>query len=200
MNKTTNNATTHTTGLSTAVNGTLILLGVAWLSACSSPIKTHTAQTNLAPPMTSAPMPSAMQTNLQGKTIYGDFDNKAVDNETADNKVFDNKTQTHPNKTRPSDSQNAHQTTKPRRFTCDKGTTVDEQKNALGLITLTVHAPTLSLNHQTMQLKQTEAQIGKHYLNDANPDSIYEWQTKDKQGIFTATVNGNEYSYLCQSK
>lgn len=85
-------------------------------------------------------------------------------------------------------------------YQCEQGTTIAERRTPNSdIISLTVNAPTLSLSNQVIELKQATSGSGERFVNDTNPASIYEWHAKGPEGVFTVTVNNQEYNYICQA-
>lgn len=89
----------------------------------------------------------------------------------------------------------------PNVYMCEQNTKVAAQYNAdTDIATLYITAPTLSLADQKIELKRAVSGSGVRYINDKNPASIYEWHTKNKDGILTVTASGNAYNFVCEQK
>lgn len=86
-------------------------------------------------------------------------------------------------------------------YTCTDGATITakynpKDDNAL----LTVNAPTWKLTNQDITLTSAVSGSGMRFVNETNPQSLYEWHSNGRDGILTVTVNGKEHSLTCTGK
>ncbi|OLF39592.1 MliC family protein [Psychrobacter sp. Cmf 22.2] len=63
---------------------------------------------------------------------------------------------------------------------------------------LNVTLPKIGLNNADIEVKQAVSGSGARYINDVNPKTTYDWQTKADFGIMTiSSDNGQQYSVNC---
>ncbi|WP_299187692.1 MliC family protein [uncultured Psychrobacter sp.] len=63
---------------------------------------------------------------------------------------------------------------------------------------LNVTLPKVGLNNADIEMKQAVSGSGARYINDVNPKTTYDWQTKADFGIMTiSSDNGQQYSVNC---
>lgn len=83
-------------------------------------------------------------------------------------------------------------------YTCTDGATViakynPKDDNAL----LTINAPTWKLTNQDITFKSAVSGSGMRFVNETNPQSLYEWHSNGRDGILTVKVNGQDHSLTC---
>ena len=89
----------------------------------------------------------------------------------------------------------------PRTYTCDQDANIvanynPDTKQAL----LNITAPSLSLNGADVELRRAPSASGMLFVNGVNPNSKYEWHTKNKFGVLdVTTADGTVYSLKCES-
>lgn len=84
-------------------------------------------------------------------------------------------------------------------FTCEDGGKVNASYSKNGDIAyLNVNLPKASITNKKLTLKQAVAGSGARYVDESNPDVIYEWHTKADYGIMSVDwASGKEYSVSC---
>ncbi len=84
-------------------------------------------------------------------------------------------------------------------FTCEDDGMVTAAYAADGQAAkLNVTLPKIGLNNADIEMKQAVSGSGARYINDVNPKTTYEWQTKADFGIMTiSSDNGQQYSVNC---
>lgn len=84
-------------------------------------------------------------------------------------------------------------------FTCEDDGMVTAAYAADGQAAkLNVTLPKIGLNNADIEVEQAVSGSGARYINDVNPKTTYEWQTKADFGIMTiSSDNGQQYSVNC---
>ncbi|WP_058368641.1 MliC family protein [Psychrobacter sp. ENNN9_III] len=84
-------------------------------------------------------------------------------------------------------------------FTCEDDGVVTAAYAADGQAAkLNVTLPKIGLNNADIEVKQAVSGSGARYINDVNPKTTYDWQTKADFGIITiSSDNGQQYSVNC---
>lgn len=84
-------------------------------------------------------------------------------------------------------------------FTCEDDGMVTAAYAADGQAAkLNVTLPKIGLNNADIEMKQAVSGSGARYINDVNPKTTYDWQTKADFGIMTiSSDNGQQYSVNC---
>ncbi|MGM8897821.1 MULTISPECIES: MliC family protein [unclassified Psychrobacter] len=84
-------------------------------------------------------------------------------------------------------------------FTCEDDGVVTAAYAADGQAAkLNVTLPKIGLNNADIEMKQAVSGSGARYINDVNPKTTYDWQTKADFGIMTiSSDNGQQYSVNC---
>lgn len=84
-------------------------------------------------------------------------------------------------------------------FTCEDDGVVTAAYAADGQAAkLNVTLPKVGLNNADIEMKQAVSGSGARYINDVNPKTTYDWQTKADFGIMTiSSDNGQQYSVNC---
>lgn len=67
------------------------------------------------------------------------------------------------------------------------------------LAILTVNSPAWHLNNQDITMRSAVSGSGMRFVNDTNPNSLYEWHTNGKDSILAVTIAGVEHVLSCQA-
>lgn len=64
---------------------------------------------------------------------------------------------------------------------------------------LTINAPTWQLNNQEITMHPAVSGSGMRFINDTNPNSLYAWHAKGRDGILSVTIAGKEHMLSCEA-
>lgn len=86
-------------------------------------------------------------------------------------------------------------------YTCENGSTISTlQVEDSSVIKLVITDEVLKFVNQSISLKIAESASGTRYVNELNPASTYEWQTKKTYGVLTVTTPTRTYTLSCEAK
>lgn len=102
-----------------------------------------------------------------------------------------------PTTTAPAPTPNAQQVVQS--FTCEDDGIITATYAADGQAAdLNVTLPKVGLSNAEITMKQAVSGSGARYINDVNPKTTYDWQTKADFGIMTVkSDNGQQYQVNC---
>lgn len=66
-----------------------------------------------------------------------------------------------------------------------------------GIAKLLVNAPSWKINNQTITMTSAVSGSGARFVNDTNPNSLYEWHTKGRDGLLSVKIAGSTYTLTC---
>ncbi|STZ64251.1 Membrane-bound lysozyme-inhibitor of c-type lysozyme [Moraxella lacunata] len=86
------------------------------------------------------------------------------------------------------------------KYLCEKDGKVTAKYNPdAGHALLTITAPSLGLESVDVEMQPAKSASGMLFVNDVNPESKYEWHTKNKFGALDiTTADGTVYSLKCE--
>lgn len=85
-------------------------------------------------------------------------------------------------------------------FTCEDNGAIVATYSANGQVAdLNVTLPKVGLSNAVVRTERAVSGSGARYVNNVNPQTTYDWQTKADYGIMTiSTDNGQQYQVNCQ--
>ena len=94
----------------------------------------------------------------------------------------------------------AHQQTLVATYQCDQNAKVmAKYQPSEDRAVLTINAPTWQLNNQEITMRPAVSGSGMRFINDTNPNSLYAWHTKGRDGILSVTIAGKEHMLSCEA-